>query len=137
MTDTARNAATIRALYEAFGRGDVPAIIERMHDDVEWEMGAPSGYGVPYLAPGRGRKHVGAFFEALRGIDISDFRVLAVAPDGDYVIGLITITFTVKATGKKVHEAYEPHVWKFDPQGRIVGFRHAVDTAQHAAAQTK
>jgi ketosteroid isomerase-like protein len=35
----ADNVRTIAAIYEALGRGDVPAILERMADDVEWEPG--------------------------------------------------------------------------------------------------
>jgi ketosteroid isomerase-like protein len=29
--------ATVQGIYEAFGKGDVPAILEVLADDVEWE----------------------------------------------------------------------------------------------------
>ena len=31
------NAATVQGIYEAFGKGDVPAILDVLADDVEWE----------------------------------------------------------------------------------------------------
>ncbi len=31
------NAATVIGLYEAFGRGDVPAFLARLAEDVAWE----------------------------------------------------------------------------------------------------
>jgi ketosteroid isomerase-like protein len=38
--------ATVQEIYEAFGRGDVPAILDRLTDDIAWDLDAP-GYGVP------------------------------------------------------------------------------------------
>jgi ketosteroid isomerase-like protein len=31
------NIATVQSLYEAFGRGDIPAILDMQADDVTWE----------------------------------------------------------------------------------------------------
>lgn len=31
---------TVKAMYEAFGRGDVEAILERVTDDVDWSTDA-------------------------------------------------------------------------------------------------
>ena len=31
------NVATVQKIYEAFGKGDVPAILAVLADDVEWE----------------------------------------------------------------------------------------------------
>jgi ketosteroid isomerase-like protein len=30
------NVATVQSIYEAFGRGDIPAILDRISDDVIW-----------------------------------------------------------------------------------------------------
>jgi len=35
-----QNVATVKAMYEAFGRRDVEAILERVTDDVDWSTGA-------------------------------------------------------------------------------------------------
>jgi ketosteroid isomerase-like protein len=37
------NLESVQAVYEAFGRGDVPAILGALADDVEWDQDAP-GY---------------------------------------------------------------------------------------------
>ena len=33
------NVGTVAAIYEAFGRGDLPAILDQLADDVQWEQG--------------------------------------------------------------------------------------------------
>ena len=33
------NLATVQAIYAAFGRGDVPAILSHLTDGVAWEHG--------------------------------------------------------------------------------------------------
>ena len=38
----------MRAIYEAFGRGDLSAILDKLDDAVEWETQAPVP-GVPWL----------------------------------------------------------------------------------------
>ena len=127
------NLETVQSIYAAFGRGDVPAILEVMSDDVVWEYGAADN-GVPWLAPRRGKKGVGEFFQSLAAMEITKFEVHDIVGDGPVVVALIGIDFTVKATGKKVSEGDEAHVWRFDDRGRVVRFRHAADTFAHARA---
>jgi len=124
---------TVKRIYEAFGRGDVPAILEHVAEDVDWEYGAVDA-GVPWLQRRRGREGVASFFASLAGMEITRFEVHDVVGDERVVVALVGIDFTVKATGKKVSEADEAHVWRFDDRGRIVRFRHAADTFAHAAA---
>jgi hypothetical protein len=48
------NAATVVGLYEAFGRGDVPAVLAALADDVRWEHWADNTAqraGVAHLVP--------------------------------------------------------------------------------------
>jgi ketosteroid isomerase-like protein len=33
-----RNADIVRGIYDAFGRGDIPAILETLSEDVAWEQ---------------------------------------------------------------------------------------------------
>ena len=42
------NIGTVREIYEAFGRGDVPAILNKLDDNIEWETQNPVA-GVPWL----------------------------------------------------------------------------------------
>ena len=36
------NVHTVQEIYAAFGRGDVPAILSRLSESVEWEYGPTS-----------------------------------------------------------------------------------------------
>jgi len=123
---------TVQAIYEAFGRGDIPAILERLHEDVEWEHDAPD-HGIPWLKPGRGRAHVVRFFETLGGIEFHGFEPLNLLSGGDQVAGIIRLDATWRPTGERLRDI-EVHLWSFDAQGRVVRFRHIVDTLAHARA---
>ena len=39
------NVETVQATYDAFGRGEIEAILDQLADDVEWDQDEP-GYGV-------------------------------------------------------------------------------------------
>jgi hypothetical protein len=54
------NVQLVHELYAAFGRGDVPAILDQLTDDVVWyDPGAPE---VPHAGRYRGREGVGSLF---------------------------------------------------------------------------
>ena len=46
------NIPTVQDIYAAFGRGDVPAILAQLAEDVDWEYGMADA-GVPWLQPRR------------------------------------------------------------------------------------
>ena len=54
------NIDTVKGIYEAFGRGDIPAIIEKLDPNVEWDVEI-STPGVPWLQPRRGAANIPAF----------------------------------------------------------------------------
>ena len=120
---------TIQALYEAFGRGDVPAILSRLSEDVEWEYGVNST-DVPWLQPRRGRQGAAEFFQSLAALDFRDFRVTFVAGSGDTVVALCDVEAVVRETGKTFVEAGETHIWSFGADGLVSRFRHRIDTHQ-------
>lgn len=124
------NVAAVEQIYAAFGRGDVPAILGRLSEDVEWEYGS-TGHGVPWLEPRRGRSGALAFFQSLSGVHIERFTVNRILDGGRTVVALVDIDFTVKSTGRKVSENDEVHIWHFDDHGRVRKFRHVVDTHAH------
>jgi len=47
------NIDTAKQMYEAFGRGDSPAIIDKLDPNVEWDVEVPTP-GVPWLQPRHG-----------------------------------------------------------------------------------
>lgn len=128
------NLETVKQIYEAFGRGDVGAILERCAEDIEWDHGlAPSG--VPWLRPGRGRGHVMSFFQTLAAeLEFKAFAVTDLVAGERLVVAVVAVEATVKNTGRGFGEASECHLWHFDDKGRVIRFRHAVDTFAHAQA---
>lgn len=129
----AQHVETIKTMYEAFGRGDVDAILDLVTDDVDWATGAaiPSA---PWYGPRHGKDGVRSFFEALgRTGPVTDFTPLSFTSndDGDVMV-IIRYAFTVTATGKDV-EMHLLHYWRFR-DGKVSYVRSAEDTAQVAAA---
>jgi ketosteroid isomerase-like protein len=55
------NIDTVKQIYEAFGRGDIPAIIDKLDPNVKWDVEV-STPGVPWLQPRRGAANIPAFF---------------------------------------------------------------------------
>lgn len=124
---------TVQQIYAAFGRGDVPAILATLAEDVDWEYNTfPNP--VPWLQPRRGRDQVPAFFQALSALEFTRFEPLHFMANGNLVVSLVNVEFTVKSTGKKVVEMEEVHLWHFDAQGQVARFRHRVDSWQMAQA---
>jgi ketosteroid isomerase-like protein len=126
------NKETVQDIYAAFGRGDVAAILERLDEGVEWEYGAASE--VPWLQPRRGRTGAAEFFASLTALEIQTFILKAILEGDGLVVALIDVEATVKATGKRYVEEDEVHIWYFDENGKVVRFRHRVDTHQHYQA---
>ncbi|HSV53422.1 MAG TPA: nuclear transport factor 2 family protein [Burkholderiaceae bacterium] len=124
----------VQQMYAAFGRGDVPAILAGLAEDVEWEYGAIRN-PVPWLQPYKGRAQVPQFFEALaKHIDLTQFEPRTFLQQGLLVVDLVDVAFTVRATGKHVVEAETVHIWHFNAAGLVQRFRHRVDTWASAQA---
>lgn len=121
---------TVRDIYAAFRRGDIPAILERLADDVEWEY-STTPLGVPWLERRRGRAEVPLFFAAQAGFDLHRFEPKTFLESGNIVAVLIDVDLTVTSTGRRLIEEDEVHLWHFDPQGRVSRFGHKVDSHQH------
>jgi ketosteroid isomerase-like protein len=116
---------SVQAIYEAFGRGDVPAILDRLADDVEWDQDAP-GYGVPIYEPGVGKGHAQRFFENLQDLEILRFEPTNFLSGGNQVAVPIDLEVKVKATGNVV-KALEIHLWTFGDDGKVSRFFHGID----------
>src|ERR1700682_2291043 len=76
---TAANLATVSEIYAAFGRGDIPTILDKIALDCRWESWANNRAqesGVPTLQPRTGPAGVSDFFAAVGQLDFHDFQVL-------------------------------------------------------------
>jgi ketosteroid isomerase-like protein len=134
-TTSTSKVETIQELYAAFARGDVPAILELVSEDVRWEHWADSfshRAGVSWLTPRTGRDGVREFFEIIATFDVTEFSVLDVMAGERQVVAEIVIDAATPDGGRYRDE--ELHLWTFDDDGLICGMRHYVDTAKHIAA---
>jgi uncharacterized protein len=130
------NIQTVKSIYAAFGKGDIPNILSHLVENVEWEYGM-SDNGVPWLEARHGRADVPKFFESLAALEFQKFQPKIFMEADNLVVALIDVDFVVKATGKKIAEEDEVHIWHFDSQGRVIKFCHKIDTHQHWAAYQK
>ncbi|MDX6581972.1 MAG: uncharacterized protein QOI10_1156 [Solirubrobacterales bacterium] len=127
-----QNLATVKGIYEAFGSGDVAAILDTLADDVDWAADADSD-----VAPWYGARHtnheVAAFFEAIGGaLEVLEFRPLGFATSDDEVMVLLAWRAKSKATGREISSNLH-HYWHLT-DGKVDKYRGSEDTAQTAAA---
>lgn len=123
---------TVKEIYEAFGRQDIPAILERLAADVEWEWETVD-HGVPWLKPRRGRADVAGFFATLGAVEFQRFELMAMLEGDHQVVAMLREELLVKATGKVIKDVAIHH-WTLGPGGQVTRLRHFVDTHQHLQA---
>ncbi|MEZ4736317.1 MAG: nuclear transport factor 2 family protein [Caldilineaceae bacterium] len=127
---------TATAIYEAFGRGDIPTILSHMADDVQWEQWADNNAqraGVPWMQARQGKAGVLEFFQVLGGMTIKEFQVLSMMVGGNQVAVEFVIEVDLPGTGGHYRDE-ELHLWTFNDAGQVVRLRHYTDTAKHIAA---
>ncbi len=130
------NLETVRDIYEAFGKGDVPAILEHLSENVQWEPWVDNyaqKAGVPWLMERQGKEGALEFFKIIGTFNFTDFRVIAVMGDGNKVAAECVINAEIPPSGNQLMEE-EVHLWTFDEDGKVIRFRHYCDTAKHIAA---
>jgi ketosteroid isomerase-like protein len=125
------NATLVRGAYEAFARGDVPAVLGLFDDQIEWNEaeGNPWHPGRPFIGPQEVLEGVIAKIpESWEDFSIEVDRFLT---DRDTVIMLGRYRAPrAKATGRPLN-AQVAHVWDLR-DGKIVRFQQYVDTRQLA-----
>ena len=116
----------VRGVYQAFGRGDVPAVLGAMADDIEWH----EAEGMPYGGVYHGGEAVAQNVFGPITQDVVDFAVTAkeFIASGDAVAAVVRYTGTGKATGKQLNLPVV-HVWDVR-DGKLAQFRQFIDTAK-------
>jgi uncharacterized protein len=89
----------VRQGYDAFGRGDINALLALVDENVEWITPGPSE--IPTAGTRRGRQAVGEFFKTLNEtFEIARFEAREFVAQGDRVVVFGDDTARLKATGK-------------------------------------
>ena len=126
------NVDVIRGLYDSFGRGDVPAVLGQMDQQIEWREAENFVYADrnPYVGPQ-------AILEGVFARLGSEWEGFTVTPEewldaGNHVVVLGTYTGRHRETGREVRAQFA-HVWGVRG-GRVVRFQQYTDTKQFAEA---
>lgn len=124
----AQNSETVRAFYQAMGRGDISFVLGVFDPQIEWNEAENFIYadGNPYVGPQ-------AILSGVFGHFATEWDQFRAAPEqildaGDTVVSLGRYTGTYKATGAAVNAQFV-HVFTVR-EGKIVKFQQYTDTAQ-------
>ena len=118
------NLTSVQGVYDAFAKGDIPAVLGFLSPDIEWTEAEGFPYGGTYIGPN----------DVLEGVFMrlgTEWEGFAAVPvefidGGDTVVVLGKYSGTYKATGKSF-QANFAHVWKVR-EGKAVRFVQYVDT---------
>ena len=125
------NAEVVQETYEAVGRGDVPALLDLLTDDVEWTFQGPSA--IPFAGTRRGREGVAEFFSLVGGnLEFERFEPREFVAQGDTVVVLGFERSLIKPTGRTFGQEWA-HVYRLR-DGKVAEFLALEDTAAHVAA---
>ena len=120
------NVAVVQGIYDAFGRGDVGAVLGAMSPDIVWHEAESFPYSDrnPYVGPQ-------AVAEGVFGRILNEWDGFQVAPDeildaGDAVVMLGRYRGICKASGKAQHPQVV-HVWRVK-DGKAIRFQQYADT---------
>jgi len=126
------NIKTIQAIYEAFGRGDVGAILDAVTDDVDWASDTSSTVA-PWYGVKHGKEGVTSFFEAFGStMEVDEFTPFTYAANEDAVFTVVRFRAKSRATGKPVSMNLH-HYFRFRGS-KIDYYRGTEDSAQTEAA---
>ena len=124
------NGDVIKQLYEAFAKGDVPAVLATFDERISWTEAEGFPHGGTYVGPNAVLENV---FMNLG----SEWEGFSAVPekfvDGDDVIvALGNYTGKYNATGKSINVPFA-HVWTLS-DGRIAKFVQYTDTLKVSEA---
>jgi ketosteroid isomerase-like protein len=122
------NIKTITQVYEAFGRGDVAAILDAVTDDVDWAAEAASS-AAPWYGVRHGRDAVAVFFSDFGStMEVEEFTPVSSAANDTEVLTVVRFRARSRNTGKTA-EMNLHHYFKFR-DGKIAYYRGSEDSAQ-------
>jgi ketosteroid isomerase-like protein len=129
------NVNTIRQMYEAFAKGDVPTIIAALDPQVEWWEAENFIYADrnPYIGPQSVLE--GVFMRIAQEWDGFAVSPKELLDAGETVIGHGYYSGTYKKNGKQIRAQFA-HFFTFR-DGRVVKFQQYTDTAQFLQAISK
>ena len=124
--EVAQNVDVVQQGYEAFGRGDIPAVLELLTDDVVWTEQGPSV--IPFAGTFRGREGIAEFFTLLdETLEFEQFEPRKFVGQGDTVVVVGYERSLAKQTGRTFEQEWA-HVYTLR-DGKIATGLFIEDTA--------
>jgi ketosteroid isomerase-like protein len=121
------NAATVAAIYEAFGRGDIPFILGNLSNNCNWIAAGKgtSAQGGTYKGQGSAE-----FFNRLLGeVEFISFKPVYINEAGDNtVVAFGNLDGKSRATGKPYATDWAMR-WVFNDDGQVTEYQNYHDTA--------
>jgi uncharacterized protein len=125
---SSQNLTLVQSVYDAFGRGDMPAVLAAMAPDLRWIAAEHSPYhrGTPYVGPDEVLQHV---FMPI-GSNWENFLILPerFLDAGNTIVMEGRYCGTYKPTGRGT-TAQVVHIWVVR-DGKLIEFRQYTDTAE-------
>jgi ketosteroid isomerase-like protein len=132
MGSTAKPLEVVQTAYAAFGRGDLPAILNLVSENVDWKF--IGSRGLPYTGIFRTKNEVAKWFASIpEADDIQAFEPREFINGGEHVTVLGWERTRALPSGK-VFESEWTHVFTVR-DGRVVRFWGMYDTEASAAAR--
>lgn len=128
---TSANLERVQQMYAAFGRGDIPSILDALATDATWHVQGPAR--VPMFGLRRGRREIAEFFQSLvENAAIEQFEPREFVAQGERVVVLGYERGRAKSTGQSF-EGEWAHIFMFR-QGQVISFREYCDSGAIADA---
>jgi ketosteroid isomerase-like protein len=125
------NVAIVQGIYAAFGRGDIPAILERLANNVAWRINMPAS--VPYAGDTHGPDGVARWFATLvTAAEFTRFVPDTFIDGGEHVVVLGHEEGRARGTGRTWSTAWV-HVWTLR-DSHVASFQEFADSAAVTAA---
>lgn len=124
--------AQVQAAYGDFGRGDIPALLDRLTDDIVWTTPG-EGTAIPNAGRLQGKAQVAQFFAGIgETLDFHEFNPSEYVSQGDVVVALGNWDATVRGTNVRIKDVFAM-VFRLRG-GKIAEFREYSDSRQYAEA---
>lgn len=131
MSDRTNTVDIVQQTYTAVARGDIPAVLDLLSDDVEWTLQGPAT--IPFAGTRHGREGITDFFTLVaQSLEFELFEPYEVVAQGDTVVAIGKERSRSTASGRKVVQEWA-HVYTLK-DGKIARFRAFEDTAALEAA---
>ncbi len=125
-----RNIQIVQQIYAAFGRGDVPAILEHLGDDLRHFGVVADRAEAPWHMQITRKQDVPRFFQALaETLEFTRLEPRDFVAGADLVYCTIGFDAIVKKNGRKVTLESSMHRFTLK-DGRVVDWRGTEDTAK-------